>query len=132
MFIIPVGFFYIRPAVPSIELLDRVVSELGRDEYAWDQVVFNEVMFYSSRPGYVGLHVSKRTVDMYLFMNSKVLFKTVRKDNGLMRMKPVVVHLNYHPDKVPRMKAVFEFYVDGKLDALEPFPDGSDWQSNGE
>ncbi|KAL6574292.1 hypothetical protein OROHE_001196 [Orobanche hederae] len=126
------GFFYIRPTVPSIELLDRVFDELGRDEYAWDQVVFNEVMFYPSRPGYIGLHVSKRTMDMYQFMNSKVLFKTVRKDDGLMRMKPVVVHLNYHPDKVPRMKAVFEFYVDGKLDALEPFSDGSDWQSNGE
>ncbi|KAL6572682.1 Arabinosyltransferase rra2 [Orobanche minor] len=125
------GFFYIRPTVPSIELLDRVFDELGRDEYAWDQVVFNEVMFYPSRPGYVGLHVSKRTMDMYQFMNSKVLFKTVRKDDGLMRMKPVVVHLNYHPDKVPRMKAVFEFYVNGRLDALEPFSDGSDWQSNG-
>ncbi|KAK6115371.1 hypothetical protein DH2020_007640 [Rehmannia glutinosa] len=120
------GFFYIRPTLPSIELLDRVAEELARDEGAWDQAVFNEVLFFPSRPGYVGLHASKRTMDMYLFMNSKVLFKTVRKDEGLRKLKPVVVHLNYHPDKVPRMKGVFEFYVDGKKDALESFTDGSE------
>jgi hypothetical protein len=25
------------------------------------------------------------------------------------------------------MQAVVEFYVNGKKDALDPFPDGSDW-----
>ncbi|KAI3464987.1 hypothetical protein Pfo_021650 [Paulownia fortunei] len=128
------GFFYIRPTMPSIELLDRVANELARDVDAWDQAVFNEELFFPSHPGYVGLHAAKRTMDIYLFMNSKVLFKTARKDPNLKKLKPVVVHLNYHPDKLPRMKAVFEFYVNGKQDALEPFsdgspfPNGSDWQ----
>ncbi|XP_059454709.1 arabinosyltransferase RRA3-like [Corylus avellana] len=120
------GFFYIRPTLPSIELLDRVAGRLSR-ENSWDQAVFNEELFYPSHPGYDGLHAAKRTMDYYLFMNSKVLFKTVRKDAKLKKLKPVIVHVNYHPDKLPRMKAVVEFYVNGKQDALEPFPDGSQW-----
>lgn len=119
------GFFYIRPTIPSIELLDRIADRLAKSN-AWDQAVFNEELFFPSHPGYIGLHASKRTMDMYEFMNSKVLFKTVRRDAGLKKRKPVIVHVNYHPDKFPRMKAVVEYYVDGKEDALDPFPDGSE------
>ncbi|KAL7206660.1 hypothetical protein ACSBR2_019386 [Camellia fascicularis] len=121
------GFFYIRPTIPSIELLDRVASRLSREPKSWDQAVFNEELFFPSHPGYEGLHAARRTMDFYLFMNSKVLFKTVRKDANLSKLKPVIVHVNYHPDKLPRMKAVVEYYVNGKQDALKPFPDGSDW-----
>jgi arabinosyltransferase len=120
------GFFFIRPTIPSIELLDRVAYRLSHEPKSWDQAVFNEELFFPSHPGYEGLHASKRTMDMYLFMNSKVLFKTVRKDANLRTLKPVIVHLNYHPDKSDRMKAVIEFYVDGKQNALERFPDGSE------
>lgn len=119
------GFFYIRPTIPSIELLDRVATRLSKEK-AWDQAVFNEELFYPSHPGYDGLHAARRTMDMYLFMNSKVLFKTVRNDANLSKLKPVIIHVNYHPDKLPRMKAVVEYYVNGKLDALKPFPEGSD------
>ncbi|KAK6136756.1 hypothetical protein DH2020_029510 [Rehmannia glutinosa] len=118
------GFFYIRPTIPSIELLDRVAGRLAR-ENAWDQAVFNEELFFPSHPCYEGLHASRRTMDYYLFMNSKVLFKTVRKDAKLSQLKPVIVHVNYHPDKLPRMEAVVDYYVNGKKDALDPFPDGS-------
>ncbi|XAR61788.1 hypothetical protein NMG60_11016305 [Bertholletia excelsa] len=121
------GFFYIRPTIPSIELLDRVADRLSHPPYPWDQAVFNEELYFPSHPGYVGLHASKRTMDFYLFMNSKVLFKTVRKDAKLKKLKPVVIHLNYHPDKLHRMRAVVEFYLNGKQGALEPFPDGSEW-----
>lgn len=121
------GFFYIRPTIPSIELLDRVAGRLSREPKSWDQAVFNEELFFPSHPGYEGLHAARRTMDFYLFMNSKVLFKTVRKDANLSKLKPVIVHVNYHPDKLPRMKAVVEYYVNGKQDALKPFPDGSDW-----
>lgn len=119
------GFFYIRPTIPSIELLDRVANRLSRGN-AWDQAVFNEELFFPSHPGYDGLYASRRTMDFYLFMNSKVLFKTVRKNANLRKIKPVIVHINYHPDKLPRMQAVVEFYVNGKQDALSSFPDGSE------
>ncbi|KAK8513919.1 hypothetical protein V6N13_005106 [Hibiscus sabdariffa] len=119
------GFFFIRPTIPSIELLDRVADRLARQPNSWDQAVFNEELFFPSHPGYDGLHAAKRTMDFYMFMNSKVLFKTVRKDAKLKKLKPVIVHVNYHPDKLRRMKAVVEFYVNGKQDALDPYPDGS-------
>ncbi|KAK1554547.1 hypothetical protein Q3G72_013792 [Acer saccharum] len=120
------GFFYIRPTIPSIELLDRVADRLSKQPNSWDQAVFNEELFFPSHPGYEGLHAAKRTLDFYQFMNSKVLFKTVRKDARLKKLKPVIVHVNYHPDKLPRMKAVVEFYVNGKQNALDAFPDGSE------
>ncbi|PSS29417.1 Arabinosyltransferase [Actinidia chinensis var. chinensis] len=120
------GFFYIRPTIPSIELLDRVAGRLSREPNSWDQAVFNEELFFPSHPGYEGLHASRRTMDFYLFMNSKVLFKTVRKDANLSKLKPVIVHVNYHPNKFPRMKAVVDYYFNGKQGALKPFPDGSD------
>ncbi|KAF5796960.1 putative nucleotide-diphospho-sugar transferase [Helianthus annuus] len=119
------GFFYLRPTIPAIELLDRVADRLSHPPPAWDQAVFNEELFFPSHPGYIGLHASKRTMDRYLFMNSKALFKEVRKDAHLKKLKPVIVHINYHPDKLPRMKAVVEFYFNGKQDALDAFPDGS-------
>lgn len=120
------GFFYIRPTIPSIELLDRVAHRMATQQNVWDQAVFNEELFYPSHPGYDGLHAAKRTMDIYMFMNSKVLFKTVRKDDKLKKLKPIIVHVNYHPDKLRRMKAVVEFYVDGKKNALDAFPDGSE------
>ncbi|ESQ34865.1 hypothetical protein EUTSA_v10007712mg [Eutrema salsugineum] len=120
------GFFYLRPTIPSIELLDRVADRLSKAKL-WDQAVFNEELFYPSHPDYIGLHASKRVMDMYEFMNSKVLFKTVRKNQELKKkVKPVIVHVNYHPDKLNRMRAVVEFYVNGKQDALDSFPDGSE------
>ncbi|KAI3673147.1 hypothetical protein L6452_39262 [Arctium lappa] len=66
------GFFYLRPTLPAIELLDRVAARLSRPPPAWDQAVFNEELFFPSHPGYIGLHASKRTMDRYLFMNSKI------------------------------------------------------------
>ncbi|KAI3686694.1 hypothetical protein L1987_80378 [Smallanthus sonchifolius] len=120
------GFFYLRPTLAAIELLDRVADRLSHEPYAWDQAVFNEELFFPSYPGYIGLHVSKRTMDRYLFMNSKVLFKEVRKDDDLKKLKPVIVHVNYNPDKLLRMKAVVVFYINGKQDAFDLFPDGSD------
>ncbi|CAH8252833.1 unnamed protein product [Arabidopsis lyrata] len=120
------GFFYLRPTIPSIELLDRVADRLSKAK-VWDQAVFNEELFYPSHPNYTALHASKRVMDMYEFMNSKVLFKTVRKNHELKKkVKPVIVHVNYHPDKLNRMQAVVEFYVNGKQDALDTFPDGSE------
>ncbi|XP_078155226.1 arabinosyltransferase RRA2-like [Carex rostrata] len=120
------GFFYIRPTVPSIELLDRVADRLSHEPKSWDQAVFNEELFFPSHPGYEGLHASRRTMDIYLFMNSKVLFKTVRKNSSLKKLKPVIVHLNYHPNKFERAKAVVEFYLNGNQKALDGFPDGSE------
>ncbi|KAJ7519382.1 hypothetical protein O6H91_20G036000 [Diphasiastrum complanatum] len=118
------GLFYIRPTVPAIELLDRVTARLSKEK-AWDQAVFNEELFFPSRPGYEGLHASKRVMDYLLFLNSKVLFKILRKDKNFTNHKPVTIHINYHPDKFDRMLGIIDYYVYGKKQALDRFPDGS-------
>ena len=118
------GLFYIRPTVPSIELLDRVTTRLAKEK-AWDQAVFNEELFFPSHPGYEGLHASKRVMDYYLFMNSKLMFTKIRKDPSFDNFVPVSLHVNYHPDKYERMVALVEYFTKGKKDALKRFPDGS-------
>ncbi|KAL3692450.1 hypothetical protein R1sor_006101 [Riccia sorocarpa] len=120
------GLFYIRPTVASIELLDRVTMRLSREK-AWDQAVFNEELFYPSHPGYDGLHASRRVMDFYLFLNSKVLFKTIRKEpQNYAHFEPVTIHVNYHPDKYARMLAIVDYYIQGNKRALDKFPDGSE------
>jgi hypothetical protein len=119
------GLFYIRPTAASIELLDRVADRLSK-ENAWDQAVFNEELFRPSRPGYDGLHVSKRVLDYLLFMNSKVLFTRIRGSWEMEKIKPVTIHVNYHPDKYERMLAVERYYVKGEKGALDGFPEGSE------
>lgn len=69
--------------------------------------------------------VTRRVMDYMRFMNSKVLFKTVRHDPQYQEHKPVMIHVNYHPDKHQRMLAIVKRYVEGDLEALAPFPDGS-------
>jgi len=71
--------------------------------------------------------VTRRAMDIYKFMNSKVLFKHLRHDQPKMDLtKPVMIHVNYHPNKFERMKAIVEYYVDGNKDALTRFLDGSE------
>ncbi|GJP67302.1 hypothetical protein CLOP_g24135 [Closterium sp. NIES-67] len=125
IFVFNSGLFYIRPTAASIELLDRVAMRLAREK-AWDQAVYNEEMWFPSRPGVAGLHISRRAMDYFKFMNSKVLFKQVRKEPGRFAgFTPVSVHVNYHPEKEARLVALIDYYVNGNKGALDPFPDGS-------
>lgn len=121
------GLFYIRPTIPSIELLDRVTTRLSKEK-AWDQAVFNEELFLPSHPGYEGLHASTRVMDYHLFMNSKVMFTIVRKETVFDKFLPVALHVNYHPDKYDRMLALIDYFIHGKKNALKRFPDGSEWR----
>lgn len=38
---------------------------------------------------------------------------------------PVMVHVNYHPDKFQRLQSVIKRYVDGDMHALDSYPIGS-------
>ena len=54
-----------------------------------------------------------------------MLFKDVRH-RAQQPPLPVTVHVNYHPDKHDRMKAIVKCYVDKDLQALQPFQGGSE------
>ena len=63
---------------------------------------------------------------IYEFENSKTLFKSVRHRPKASRPgMPVVVHSNYHPDKLARVQAIFKYYLEKDEHALDAFPDGS-------
>lgn len=113
-----------RPSERTVHLMDRCTEQLAT-KGGWDQVVFNEMIFYPSHGKFQGTHISTRIMDIHDFVNSKTLFKYMRKDQRWRNHKPVMVHVNYHPDKWDRMKAIVKRYVDGDTTALNKFPNGS-------
>lgn len=114
-----------RPTPAALDVL-RLVFERIEKEHGWDQALFNEVIFFPSRPGYSSPCPTRRIMDRHLFMNSKTLFVHLRKDKGaLARVKPVMVHVNYHMDKFARLKAIARLYMRHEANALDSFPDAS-------
>ena len=45
----------------------------------------------------------------------------VRHDPRFTDFRPTTIHINYHSNKLERMRAVEKHYVDGVADALAPF-----------
>ncbi|MEW5307111.1 MAG: hypothetical protein WDW36_009528 [Sanguina aurantia] len=118
------GLFYIRPNNRTIALMDRITARLMREK-AWDQAVFNEEIFLPSHGKYLSSEISVRVMDIYDYVNSKTLFRTMRYDRQYEKHVPVMVHVNYHPDKFARMQSVWERYVNNDLHALDKYPVGS-------
>eukprot|EP00882_Tetradesmus_deserticola_P003523 GHRQ01003728.1.p1 GENE.GHRQ01003728.1~~GHRQ01003728.1.p1 ORF type:complete len:383 (+),score=149.29 GHRQ01003728.1:325-1473(+) len=119
------GLFYVAANPRTVELMQRLEARLSREKY-WDQTAYNEEVFFLSHDGYRSPGVTVRVMSIYKFMNSKVLFKDVRHRPAGSSAMPVMVHINYHPDKHDRMKAVFKYYLDNDSNALAPFPGGSE------
>uniref|UniRef100_A0A061SJT2 Glycosyltransferase cazy family gt77-like protein n=1 Tax=Tetraselmis sp. GSL018 TaxID=582737 RepID=A0A061SJT2_9CHLO len=124
LFMVNSGLFYVRPSSRTVELMDRLTERLSR-EAAWDQAAFNEALFLPSHGGYLSPRATVRVMDIYKFVNSKTLFKSLRGGRGSdANRKPVMVHINYHPDKWQRMKAVIKRYLKGDSHALDGYPLG--------
>jgi len=120
------GLFYLKANDRTIELMQRLETRLNREKY-WDQTAYNEEIFFLSHDDYRSPQVTVRVMSIYKFMNSKVLFKDVRnRPASNQPPMPVMVHINYHPDKHERMKAVFKYYLEGKKEDLMRFPGGSE------
>eukprot|EP00798_Chlamydomonas_sp_ICE-L_P031415 gene31415-6583_t len=116
------GLFYIVPNARTIALMERITVRLDKN-MEWDQAVFNEEVWKPSFGSYRATNVSLRIMDLYDFVNSKTLFKSMRYE-GLKHHMPVMVHVNYHPDKWERMQSIWARYVDGDLTALDKYPIG--------
>lgn len=119
------GLFYLKANFRTLALMQRIAARLS-NEKAWDQSVYNQEIFFLSHDDYIAPHVTVRVMNIYQFMNSKVLFKEVRHKPRGAQIPPVMIHINYHPDKHVRMLAVVKYYVDGDDKALQPFPGGSE------
>ena len=119
------GLFYLRANERTVELMQRIADRL-HVESSWDQSVYNQEIFFLSHGEVKSPQVSVRVMEIEKFMNSKVLFKYVRWLPEDEQTRPVMVHMNYHPDKTDRMKAAIKYYLQGDKGALEPFPGGSE------
>jgi hypothetical protein len=122
------GFFFVRANDRTVELMRRLEDRLSRTKY-WDQTAYNEELFFLPHgDSFTSPQCTVRVMDIYAYMNSKVLFKDVRlrKKEARPAEAPVAVHINYHPDKHARMLAVMRYYVDGDEHALDGFPGGSE------
>mmetsp|Transcript_28680 Transcript_28680/g.46010 ORF Transcript_28680/g.46010 Transcript_28680/m.46010 type:complete len:257 (-) Transcript_28680:30-800(-) len=125
IFVMNSGLFFAQPSSRTVALMDKITARLERAK-EWDQAVYNEVMFFPSHGELRNPHVSTRVMDIDTFMNSKTLFKFARHNLRRMEsLRPVMVHVNYHPDKWERMLAVVERFQNGNSKALDKFPDGS-------
>jgi len=118
------GLFYLRANERTIGLMDRITDRLMREQ-AWDQAVFNEEVWKPSSNDYKRSGVSLRIMNIYDFVNSKTLFRTMRYEKQFEDHVPVMVHVNYHPDKFARMQSIWAHYVDGDVHALDKYPVGS-------
>ncbi|KAL6751100.1 nucleotide-diphospho-sugar transferase-domain-containing protein [Haematococcus lacustris] len=118
------GLFYIKPSERTIDLMDRITDRLNK-EMAWDQAVFNEIVWKPSFDDYKSVGVSVRIMNIYNFVNSKTLFRTMRYEKEYENHMPVMVHVNYHPDKFARMQSIWARYVEKDMHALDKYPVGS-------
>ena len=56
----------------------------------------------------------------------QVFFKKWRHQDSASRPAPVLVHVNYHPDKHPRMKAIAAWADSGDTSHIMRLPGGSE------
>lgn len=119
------GLFFLRANARTLEFLEAVDDRLAK-EATWDQTAFNEAASLLPHGDKPAPRVLSRVMDLRVFMNSKVLFKKVRHMAPSAQPVPAMLHVNYHPDKVPRMAAAMRYYWEGDARALDPFPGGSE------
>ena len=103
-------------------LASRVASES-----VWDQSAYNQEIFRLALGEKTSAAVSARVMSHLCFMNTKTLFKHMRREAALIdpsRHRPVSVHVNYHPEKEARMVSIRQFYHEGQHGALDGWNGG--------
>ena len=128
IFVFNSGLFYVKATRGGLRAMIGTAEWL-ETKGGWDQAVFNEViMFPSSVHRGKSPNVSRRVMDIHKFSNSKTFFCFMRKFPNFKKksrpVKPVLVHVNYHPDKFERLKGIREFYMNDNSNALDRFPCG--------
>lgn len=84
-------------------MMRRLAHRMATED-VWDQTAYNEEQFYASYGSYHSPGVTQRLMNYLCFQNSKLLWRYVREDADFYpTMRPVSVHVNYHPEKPNRM-----------------------------
>ena len=82
-------------------------------EQVWDQSAWNMETFRAAYGSFAAAAVTVRAMNYLCVLNTKVLFKYLPKDSTLgdaSLFRPAMAHMNYHPEKEPRMAATIAFY----------------------
>jgi len=129
-FTLNVGCAFIRPNRRTVQLMDNVFGRLSSAQ-GWDQQIFNEELLFLSHGNKKSPMCSVRIMDINLFTNSKIFFRTARQKylpgaRARPDSRPVMVHMNYHPDKHKRMLCLIDRYFKGRVDACDRLPGGSE------
>ena len=56
----------------------------------------------------------------------QVFFKRWRHMDAAERPRPVMVHINYHPDKGERMRSIIDYFDTGNAASIMAWPGGSE------
>ena len=101
------GLFFIAATEEVLRMMTRLKRRM-ETEGVWDQTAYNEEMCYAALPGRDAHGVSARVLNYLCHMNSKSLFRFMVNDEQLLAQhRPVSIHVNYHPEKLPRMQDIF-------------------------
>ena len=121
VFVFNSGLFYVRASAAGLRAM-QMTAEVLATKGGWDQAVFNEVISFPLSPVRGSPMASRRVVDFRTFVNSKTFFRYMRKEAGFKdRPPPCMIHLNYHPDKFERLKAIEAYYIGRQMGALDQF-----------
>ena len=130
VFTVNVGCMYVRPTARSARLMARVARKMATTK-TWDQQAFNEEALLPAHGETTSGLVSVRVMDYLTFVNSKTFFKSSRGRflpgaSAAPESTPVMIHMNYHPDKHARMLCLIARYHEGNSDACDAMPRGSE------
>mmetsp|Transcript_25988 Transcript_25988/g.82371 ORF Transcript_25988/g.82371 Transcript_25988/m.82371 type:complete len:282 (+) Transcript_25988:1927-2772(+) len=107
------GLFYLSATHQALRLM-KVLAARVSAEAVWDQSAYNQEIFRLAHGGQRAPGVSVRTMNYMCFLNTKFLFRYMRKDPQLIDRGshvPVSCHVNYHPEKEARMLSIKAFYL---------------------
>ncbi|GFH10711.1 uncharacterized protein HaLaN_06073, partial [Haematococcus lacustris] len=106
-----VGCMWVKANARSFKLMAQVSDHLSQQQ-GWDQQIFNEYLMRPSHGDFQNAYAHLRVMDYTLFMNSKIFFRSRRKEYipgaTSKAPTPVMVHFNYHPDKHKRMLCIMD------------------------
>lgn len=130
VFTVNVGCMYVRPTARSARLMARVARKMATTK-TWDQQAFNEEALLPAHGDTTSGLASVRIMDYLKFVNSKTFFKSSRGRflpgaSAAPESTPVMIHMNYHPDKHKRMLCLISRYHDGNVGACDAMPGGSE------
>ena len=126
------GLFYLAATKESLRMVSRLAERMATERNTWDQTAYNEeqVWMWTSEAPTAGNRrsvpagVSQRVMNYACFQNTKYMFRYMRYDPELYdgasgrSLRPISVHVNYHPEKPQRMVTLIEQYLKGERDAI--------------